>query len=53
MLLIVLQKAVLIRSYAFLPQVPVDYTWANEILDKELPGIIKPKMDDTQTKPVS
>ncbi|CAM6082216.1 unnamed protein product [Calypogeia fissa] len=31
-------------------EVPIDYTWANAILDHELPGIMKPKMDDKQTK---
>ncbi|CAM6099272.1 unnamed protein product [Calypogeia fissa] len=32
-------------------EVPTDYTWANEILDKELPGIMKPKLADEVKKP--
>lgn len=30
-------------------EVPIDYHWANEILDKELPGLVQKKMESSKT----
>lgn len=34
-------------------QVPVDYTWANEILDHELPGLVKKRQSVVEAEAVS
>lgn len=42
-----------LNQYVCLLQVPIDYTWANEILDHELPGMFVKRKSEAAAGVVS